>query len=75
MARITPWAGKILALLQTGNTDAVLAQIKVAPTVKDLRSLQAALAAAPLSGRWPGIDTAVADHIDALSAPLLRRAP
>jgi hypothetical protein len=71
MARsITPWAGKIIAVLQTGNTAAALAQIKVAPTVKDLRSLQAALA-----GRWPDVDTAVADNIDALSAPLLRRAP
>ena len=75
MAHSTPWAGKILALLQTGNTANALAQIKVAPAVKDLRSLQAALAAAPLAGRWPGIDTAVADHIDALSAPRLHRAP
>ena len=75
MARTTPWADKILAVLQTGNTAAALAQIKVAPTVKDLRSLRTALAAPPMAGRWPGIDTAVSDHIDALSAPRLHRAP
>ena len=39
-------------LLKTGNPAAAIAQIKVAPNVKDLKALQAALAASPFAGRW-----------------------
>lgn len=75
MARTTEWAGKVLALIKAGNTAAAIAQIKVAPTVKDLRSLEAAVAAAQLSGRWRQLDEAIADNLALLSAPRLHRAP
>ena len=45
------WAGKVLALLKAGNTSAAIAQIKVAPTVKDLRQLGDAVTKAGLSNR------------------------
>ena len=75
MARATPWADKVLALIKGGNTAAAIAQIKVAPSVKDLKALDTALAAARLAGRWRDVDAAVADNIDALSAPRLHRSP
>jgi hypothetical protein len=75
MARTSEWAGKVLALIKAGNTAAAIAQIKVAPTVKDLRSLEAAVAAAQLSGRWRQLDEAIADNLALLSAPRLHRAP
>lgn len=75
MARASEWAGKVLALVKGGNTAAAIAQIKVAPSVKDLKALQAALAAAELTGRWRDVDTAIADNIAALSAPRLHRSP
>lgn len=75
MARASEWAGKVLALLKAGNQAAAVAQIKVAPTVKDLQALQALLRAAPLAGRWRDVDQAVEDNIAALSAPRLHRSP
>lgn len=75
MARTSEWAGKVLVLLKGGNTDAAIAQIKVAPSVRDLKLLQAALSAPPWAGRWPMVETAVADNVDALSAPRLHRSP
>ena len=75
MARTTEWATKVMAVLKTGNTTAAIAQIKVAPTVKDLLSLQAALAAAQQSTRWPNVTTALQDSLAALSAPRLHRSP
>jgi hypothetical protein len=75
MARTSEWAGKVLALIKGGNAAAAIAQIKVAPTVKDLKTLHTALAAAQLAGRWREVDTAIADNINALSAPRLHRSP
>jgi hypothetical protein len=75
MARTNEWAGKVMTLLKGGNPAAAIAQIRVAPSVKDLKALQAVLAAAPYKGRWRDVDTAVADNIDALSAPRLHRSP
>lgn len=75
MARGNEWAGKVLALLKGGNVDGALAQIKVAPAVKDLRQLAAALAAGGFTGRWKNVDETVADQTDALSAPRLHRSP
>ena len=75
MAKTTEWAGKVLALVKGGNTAAAIAQIKVAPTVKDLKSLQAAMADAKLVGRWRDLDAAIADNVSALSAPRLHRSP
>ena len=44
MARGSDWAVKVQALIKAGNIDAAIAQIKVAPTVKDLKALQTGLA-------------------------------
>ena len=65
----------MLAIARGGNTAAAIAQIKVAPTVKDLKTLQKDVVAAKLLGRWPDLDTAIADNLDALSAPRLHRSP
>lgn len=73
--RAGEWSSKVLALLKAGNSAAVIAQVKVAPSVKDLRSLQAALAAAQLTGRWRDVDAAIADNLTLLSAPRLHRSP
>lgn len=75
MARTNEWAAKVLALVRAGNSAAAIAQIKVAPSVKDLKALQALLAAPALAGRWRDVETAVADNVDALSAPRLHRSP
>ena len=75
MTRPSEWAGKVLALVKGGNTAAAIAQIKVAPSVKDLQHLQAALAAAGLAGRWRELDSAVVDNLALLSAPRLHRSP
>jgi hypothetical protein len=75
MARPTPWSDKVIALLRAGNPDAAIAQIKVAPGVRDLRGLEKALAAAQLGGRWRNVDAAISDAIQALSAPRLHRSP
>lgn len=69
------WAAKVLALLKGGNAPAAIAQIKVAPSVKDLRQLGDAMAAAGLAARWRDVDAAIADNIAALSAPRLHRSP
>ena len=75
MAPTSPWRDKILALLRAGNATAAIAQIKVAPSVRDLRALEKALAAPALQGKWPGVDAAVAESLQALSAPRLHRSP
>ena len=75
MARTSEWATKVLAVLRAGNAAAAIAQIRVAPNVKDLKALQAALAASPFAGRWIDVDAAIEDNISALSAPRLHRSP
>ena len=75
MARPSEWAGKVLALIKGGNTAAAIAQIKVAPSVKDLQALHTALATAKLAGRWRDVDAAIADNLALLSAPRLHRSP
>lgn len=75
LARSSPWSDKVMALLRAGNAAAAIAQIKVAPSVRDLRSLEKAVAAAQLAGRWKDVDAAIADSIAALSAPRLHRSP
>jgi hypothetical protein len=75
MAKASEWAGKVLALIKGGNTAAAIAQIKVAPSVKDLKSLQTAVAAAQLAGRWALVDEAITDNLALLSAPRLHRSP
>lgn len=75
MAQHQVWADKVLALVKSGNLDAAIAQIKVAPTVKDLQGLQTALTKAALTGRWRNLDAAVADNLALLAAPRLHRSP
>ena len=75
MPRPSPWPDKIMALLRAGNPAAAIAQVKVAPTVRDLRALQKAMATAQLAGRWRDVDAAIEESIAALSAPRLHRSP
>jgi hypothetical protein len=71
----SPWPDKVVALLRAGNPAAAIAQIKVAPSVKELRALEKALATSQLAGRWKDVDVAVAESLQALSAPRLHRSP
>ena len=64
-----------MALLRAGNPAAAIAQIKVAPSVRDLRALENALAAAQLAGRWRDVDAAIVESVQALSSPRLHRSP
>ncbi|MBA2964009.1 MULTISPECIES: hypothetical protein [Ramlibacter] len=75
MTSRSSWPDKVLALLRAGNPAAAIAQIKVAPGVKDLRALEKAIATAGLAGRWRDVDAALADSVEALSAPRLHRSP
>jgi hypothetical protein len=74
-AKTNDWAAKVLGLLKGGNAPAAIAQIKVAPSVKDLKQLGDAVAAAGLAGRWRDVDAAIEDNVAALSAPRLHRSP
>lgn len=75
MSRQSIWATKVAALVRGGNSAAAIAQIKVAPTVKDLKELRTLLINAQLLSRHPNIDAATSDMIVALSAPRLSRSP
>lgn len=75
MPRPSPWPDKILALLRAGNPAAAIAQVRVAPSVRDLNALRKAMAAGQLAGRWPDVDTAIEESAAALSAPRLHRSP
>ena len=75
MAFPSPWPDKVLALLRAANPAAAIAQIKVAPSVRDLRALEKALQSARLTGKWPDVDVAITESLQALSAPRLHRSP
>ncbi len=75
MAKANDWAAKVLMLVKSGNTDAAIAQIKVAPTVKDLKALKTLMIMGKLGGRWRNLDEAIDDNLALLSAPRLHRAP
>ena len=75
MSRPSVWAPKIVALIKGGNSLAAIAQIKVAPTVKDLQDLRKLLSAANLLKSQPNVDAATTDMIAELSAPRLHRSP
>jgi hypothetical protein len=64
-----------MALLRAGNPAAAVAQIKVAPSVRELQALQKAVAAAKLQGKWRDVDAAITESLQALSAPRLHRSP
>ncbi len=75
MSRQSVWAPKVLALIKGGNAAAAIAQIKVAPTVKDLQDLRRLLTTGNLLKSHPNVDAATSDMIAALSAPRLHRSP
>ena len=75
MSRQSIWATKVAALIQGGNSAAAIAQIKVAPTVKDLKDLRTLLSTAKLLAKHPNVDAATSDMIVTLSSPRLHRAP
>lgn len=75
MAKQSEWPAKMLAVIKTGNTAAAIAQIKVAPSVKELRQLQAEMDKAKLKGRWRELDLAIDENLALLSAPRLHRSP
>ncbi|MBK7050401.1 MAG: hypothetical protein KBF98_12975 [Rhodoferax sp.] len=75
MSRLSPWATKVCALIKGGNSAAALAQIKVAPTVKDLKDLRTLLTSGKLLAEHPNVDAATQDAMAALSAPRLHRSP
>ena len=75
MSRPSIWAPKVAALVQAGNSQAALAQIKVAPTVRDVQQLRDLLLKQKLLASNRNIDQTTADQIVALSAPRLHRSP
>lgn len=75
MSRPNVWATKVAALIQGGNSSAALAQIKVAPTVKDVQALRVMLTSAKLLAQHPNVNAATLDQIVALSSPRLHRSP
>jgi hypothetical protein len=75
MAKQSEWPRKMLAVIRTGNVAAAVAQIKVAPSVKDLRQLQTELERAQLRGRWRELDLAIDENMALLAAPRLHRSP
>ena len=69
------WPNKVLALIQSGNHAAAVAQIKVAPTVGDITRLQTQLAKLPPSPALPQLQNFVEEERALLAAPRLHRAP
>ncbi len=75
MARANDWASKVMKLINAGAAPAAIAQIKVAPSVKDLTALQTILKLSLLKGRYPNVDAAIADNLMLLASPRLHRSP
>lgn len=75
MSRPAVWATKVATLIQGGNLQAALAQIKVAPSVKDVEQLRTLLTTKGLLARNPLLDAATQDQINALLGSRLHRAP
>ena len=75
MKRPAPWAAKVAALLDSGNPAAALAQIKVAPSVRDVQALALLLGRHPRWNQDRVLTQAVDDQLNALSHPRLHRAP
>ena len=75
MSRQSVWATKVLCLVKGSNSTAAIAQIKVAPAVKDLQDLRQLLSTGNLLKSNPNVDAATTDMIAELSAPRLHRAP
>lgn len=75
MARANDWSSKLMALVNGGNQNAAIAQIKVAPTLKDLQALQTIMTLSKMKGRYPRVDAAITDALALLAAPRLHRSP
>lgn len=75
MSRQSAWAIKVVALIKGGNSQAAIAQIRVAPTVRDVQQLRSLLTTSGLMVKHPQIDSTTQDQIAALSAPRLHRSP
>ena len=75
MARANDWASKVLTILKSGNSAAAVAQIKVAPAVKDLEALRKAMVLGKLNGKWRDVDAAIEENAALLAAPRLPRSP
>lgn len=69
------WANKVFALVRGGNTDAAVAQIKVAPTVGDLTRLLVQLEKLPTTPALRQLLQFVEEERAMLAAPRLHRAP
>jgi len=75
MSKSPAWADKVWALIQGGNTAAAVAQIKVAPSIKDLNQLKKRMAQAAQPGRWREVEQVIDENLALLAAPRLHRAP
>jgi hypothetical protein len=75
MSKTSPWPSKMLALIKTGNSSAAIAQIKVAPSAKEVALLHAEMKKAGLLGRWRDLDIALEENHALLLAPRLHRSP
>ena len=75
MARANDWASKVMALIHGGNPAAAIAQIKVAPSVKDLKALQTIMTISRMAGKYRNVDAAIVDNLALLEAPRLHRSP
>ncbi|MBO9677764.1 hypothetical protein [Paenacidovorax monticola] len=69
------WARKVFALIQAGNTQAAMAQVKVAPTAADVARLQALLPQLPATPARRQLEQFVEEERALLAAPRLHRAP
>ena len=69
------WAAKVFALIRAGNLEMARAQIKVAPTVRDITRLQALLADLPPTPALRLLAAFVEEERALLAAPRLHRSP
>jgi hypothetical protein len=63
MAKTGEWTTKVLAIIKSGKTDAAIAQIKVAPSVKDLNQLKAAMIVGGLMVKHKNVEAAVNESL------------
>ena len=69
------WPNKVLALIQSGNLPAAIAQIKVAPSESDVTRLQTMLAKLPPTPALAQLNKFVEEERALLAAPRLHRSP
>jgi hypothetical protein len=75
MARANDWSSKVMTLINGGNPSAAIAQIKVAPSVKDLKTLQTVMTLSRMTGKYRNVDAAIVENLALLGAPRLHRSP